>query len=84
MSGDRQGRTVHHPLPTLSIGAIRVAPELFGSHHEVAEAATDAKKMAKEIARQQPVRRTAPHLPARAAEEPCAAESYAGAEAHYG
>lgn len=47
LTGDRQGRVVHHPLPTLSIGAIRVTPELFHSHHEVAESATAAKKMAK-------------------------------------
>lgn len=48
LSGDRQGRIVHHPLPTLSIGVAWVNPELFSSHHEVAEVATDAKKMAKE------------------------------------
>ena len=48
LSGDRQGRIVHHPLPTLSIGAAWINPELFKSHHEVAEAATAAKKMAKE------------------------------------
>jgi diguanylate cyclase (GGDEF)-like protein len=48
LSGDRQGRIVHHPLPTLSIGAAWINPELFSSHHEVAEAATAAKKMAKE------------------------------------
>jgi diguanylate cyclase (GGDEF)-like protein len=47
LSGDRQGRIVHHPLPTLSIGAVRVNPGLFRSHHEVAEAATAAKQMAK-------------------------------------
>ncbi|HXU92800.1 MAG TPA: GGDEF domain-containing protein [Gallionella sp.] len=47
LTADRQGRIVHHPLPTLSIGAIWVTPELFDSHHEVAEAATVAKKMAK-------------------------------------
>jgi diguanylate cyclase (GGDEF)-like protein len=46
-SADRQGRIVHHPLPTLSIGVIWVNPELFNSHQEVAEAATSAKKMAK-------------------------------------
>lgn len=45
LSGDRQGRIVHHPLPTLSIGVIWVNPELFSSHHEVAEAAMAAKKM---------------------------------------
>ncbi len=47
LAADRQGRIVHQQLPTLSIGAIWVAPELFSSHHEVAEAATAAKKMAK-------------------------------------
>lgn len=48
MSGDRQGHIIHHPLPTLSIGVVWVNPKWFSSHHEVAEAATDAKKMAKE------------------------------------
>ncbi len=48
LTGDRQGRIVHHPLPTLSIGVVWVNPELFDSYHEVAEAATVAKKMAKE------------------------------------
>jgi hypothetical protein len=48
LTGDRQGRIVHHPLPTLSIGVIWVIPELFASHHDVAEAATAAKKLAKE------------------------------------
>jgi GGDEF domain-containing protein/predicted transcriptional regulator len=47
LSGDRQGRIVHHPLPTLSIGAVWVNPGLFSSHHEVAEAAMTAKQMAK-------------------------------------
>ena len=48
LSGDRQGRIVHHPLPTLSIGVVCVNPELFHSHYAVAEAATVAKKMAKQ------------------------------------
>jgi diguanylate cyclase (GGDEF)-like protein len=48
MTGDRQGQIVHHALPTLSIGATWVNPKLFGSHYEVAEAATAAKKQAKE------------------------------------
>lgn len=47
LTADRQGRIVHHPLPTLSIGALWITPELFRSHHEVAEAAATAKKMAK-------------------------------------
>jgi len=46
-SEDRQGRIIHHPLPTLSIGVVWVAAESFHSHHEIAEAATVAKKMAK-------------------------------------
>ena len=47
LSEDRQGRMVHHPLPTLSIGAIWAVPGMFRSHHEISEAATAAKKMAK-------------------------------------
>jgi diguanylate cyclase (GGDEF)-like protein len=47
MARDRQGRLIHHPLPTLSIGVIRVNPSFFNSHHEVCEAATSAKNMAK-------------------------------------
>lgn len=47
LSEDRQGRIVHHPLPTLSIGAIWAVPGMFGSHHEISEAAAVAKKMAK-------------------------------------
>lgn len=46
-SEDRQGHIVHHPMPTLSIGVIWVAAASFHSHHEVAEAAAVAKKMAK-------------------------------------
>ena len=50
MTEDRQGRIIHQPLPTLSIGVIQIAPGQFHSHHEVSEAATIAKKMAKKIA----------------------------------
>lgn len=46
LSEYRQGRIVHHPLPTLSIGAIWVDPGMFRSHHEISGAATAAKKMA--------------------------------------
>lgn len=48
-SEDRCGRTVFHPLLTLSIGVVAVEPELYQSHHEVATAATVAKKQAKKI-----------------------------------
>jgi len=47
LSEDRQGRVVHHPAPTLSIGVIWATAASFHSHHEVAEAAAVAKKMAK-------------------------------------
>jgi len=46
-SEDRQGRIIQNPLPTLSLGVILAHPEHFTSHHEIAEAATAAKKMAK-------------------------------------
>ena len=48
-SEDRHGRSVLHPLPTLSIGAAYIEPGRFHSHMEVSEAATEAKKMAKQL-----------------------------------
>jgi len=48
-SEDRCGRTVFHPLPSLSIGVVTVEPEYFQSHHEVATAAAVAKKQAKKL-----------------------------------
>lgn len=45
----RDGTVKFHPLSSLSIGAIRVEPGLFPSHHEVSAAMTDAKKMAKKV-----------------------------------
>ncbi len=47
MCEDRQGKNVFHPLPTLSIGASSIEPDLFRSHIEVADAASEAKKRAK-------------------------------------
>ncbi|MBI3221742.1 MAG: GGDEF domain-containing protein [Nitrosomonadales bacterium] len=46
-SSDRQGRLIRHLFPTLSVGATRISPESFSSHHEIVEAAETAKKMAK-------------------------------------
>ena len=46
---DRQGRKVFHPLMSLSVGAIRVAPHQFHSHHQIATSAAEAKKQAKKI-----------------------------------
>jgi len=48
-SEDRCGRTVFHPLPSLSIGVVPVDPKSYHSHHEVAGAATVAKKQAKKM-----------------------------------
>jgi diguanylate cyclase (GGDEF)-like protein len=44
---DRRGESTFFPVPTLSIGAIEVAPDSGVTHLEVASAATDAKKQAK-------------------------------------
>lgn len=44
---DRRGNQVFHPLPALSIGAVAIDPYAFDSHHEVAAAATEAKRQAK-------------------------------------
>jgi EAL domain-containing protein (putative c-di-GMP-specific phosphodiesterase class I)/GGDEF domain-containing protein len=46
---DRTGQIVFHPLVTISIGALKVTPELFASHHEVNAALSSAKKMAKKM-----------------------------------
>jgi diguanylate cyclase (GGDEF)-like protein len=48
-SEGRDGTVKFHPLTSLSLGAIRVEPGQFPSHHEVSAAMTDAKKMAKKI-----------------------------------
>ncbi|HZX27789.1 MAG TPA: GGDEF domain-containing protein [Telluria sp.] len=49
LSEDRQGRKVFHPLMALSLGVAKFEPHYGGSHHEVARAASDAKKQAKKI-----------------------------------
>jgi diguanylate cyclase (GGDEF)-like protein len=46
-SETRDGSVKFHPLTSLSIGAIQVAPGSYTSHHEVSAAMSDAKKMAK-------------------------------------
>ncbi len=48
-SEGRDGTVKFHPLSSLSIGAIKIEPGQFPSHHEVSAAMTDAKKMAKKI-----------------------------------
>ncbi len=46
---DRQGSKTFYPFSSLSIGAVKVQPELFSTHHEVAAAMTVAKKQAKKL-----------------------------------
>lgn len=49
-SEDRQGKTVFHPLATVSVGVVIVQPGIFLNHHEVASAASFSKKIAKQHA----------------------------------
>lgn len=46
-SEDRQGRLHFFPVASLSIGAVQVQPGHFADHHEVAAAASAAKREAK-------------------------------------
>lgn len=46
---DRRGQACFHPLLGLSIGAVRVEPGAFLSHHEISAAAALAKKEAKRV-----------------------------------
>lgn len=52
MAENRRGEFTFHPLPTLSIGAVRVCAGTYDSHREVAAAASVAKKQAKKKAKQ--------------------------------
>lgn len=47
-SEDRQGQTVSYPLVTISVGVVSVQPGTYLNHHEVAAAASTAKKLAKQ------------------------------------
>ncbi|WP_293776475.1 GGDEF domain-containing protein [uncultured Oxalicibacterium sp.] len=49
ISEDRCGRRVFHALATMSLGLLKVIPGNYGSHHQIATAAADAKKQAKKI-----------------------------------
>ena len=49
ISEDRQGKKVFYSLMSLSIGVIRVEPQQYYSHHQIAACAADAKKQAKKI-----------------------------------
>ena len=47
---DRRGQPAFHPFPALSIGCVRVEPNVFSSHHEISVAVSYAKKQAKKTA----------------------------------
>ncbi|WP_432383655.1 GGDEF domain-containing protein [Duganella sp. P38] len=49
LSEDRQGKKVFYSLMSLSIGAIRVEPRQYYTHHQIATAAAESKKQAKKI-----------------------------------
>ncbi|ONN65344.1 GGDEF domain-containing protein [Herbaspirillum sp. VT-16-41] len=46
---DRQGNRVFHPLVSVSLGAVKIEPSQYSSPHQIASAATRAKKQAKKI-----------------------------------
>ena len=50
VSEDRLGRQIFHSLVSLSIGAVKAEVGRFGSHHQIAAAAAEAKKEAKKMA----------------------------------
>jgi diguanylate cyclase (GGDEF)-like protein len=49
VSEDRQGKKIFHSLISVSIGAVKVEPGQYESHHQIAAAAAEAKKEAKKI-----------------------------------
>lgn len=49
LSEDRQGRKVFHSLLSVSLGIVKSNQAIFYSHHQIAVAAAEAKKMAKKI-----------------------------------
>lgn len=49
ISEDRQGKKVFYSLISLSLGAIKVEPRQYYTHHQIATAAAEAKKQAKKI-----------------------------------
>ncbi len=48
-SEDRRGLAVLNPVITVSLGALKVEPGHFFSHHQIAAAAAEAKRQAKRI-----------------------------------
>ncbi|MGB7484401.1 GGDEF domain-containing protein [Castellaniella ginsengisoli] len=63
---DRRGERRRYDLPTLSLGAVQVEPGVYPSHHQIAQAASEAKAQAKKqagpclyVERRQPEQRPA-------------------------
>ncbi len=48
-SEDRSGNRVFYPFVSISIGAAKVMPHMYSSHHEVSAAMVSAKKQAKSL-----------------------------------
>ncbi|HEV7856655.1 MAG TPA: GGDEF domain-containing protein [Herminiimonas sp.] len=49
ISEDRRGKKVFHTLVTMSLGIVKVNPGQYGSHHQIAAIAAEAKRQAKKI-----------------------------------
>ena len=49
-SEDRRGNITFHPLASLSIGAVKVDPQTYGTTYHIAHAASEAKSQAKKMA----------------------------------
>jgi diguanylate cyclase (GGDEF)-like protein len=49
ISEDRRGRKIFHSVISVSIGVVKVEPGQYGTHHQIATAAAEAKKEAKKI-----------------------------------
>jgi diguanylate cyclase (GGDEF)-like protein len=48
-SENRQGGMTFHSLISLSLGVVKIEPQRYQSHHQIATAATEAKKQAKKM-----------------------------------
>lgn len=48
-SENRQGGMTFYPLISLSLGVVKVEPQRYRSHHQIATAAAESKKQAKKI-----------------------------------
>jgi diguanylate cyclase (GGDEF)-like protein len=49
ISEDRRGKKVFHNLMSMSLGVVKIGAGQYGSHHQIAAVASEAKKQAKKI-----------------------------------